>query len=412
MVLYDYQQRTVDKALNYFKENLDKPAQFNLFFEMGLGKTLTSITILDELCTQQTIQNIVIVCPKSLLSMWAYELHRHFKNRYTVISDPIFFDTPTLDKKVFIVNYEWFRNKSNKIKSDFVILDEVHKVKNPKSLTHKKLHKLLKAKFRLNLTGTPITNTLGDIFGIHTALHEYECMNYLSTSFKKRFVDNVGVTSKQILMDYLKPFTVFANLEDHIDMPGYEHRILPLELTAEDQAELYKIATSNNSILSRITASQVFLSDKSAKRQVLDDLIKDIIVEGEKVVIFCKFDKEFNYLMSKYEDICVGINGKVVDRDTPVYEFQNNKNSKVFVGNLQTAGVGITLTAAKYCVFYSQTLDWKDFEQSCARIYRIGQKQPCVYYHILYKDSIDTWMYENNINKGDLIAYFKKLYGE
>ena len=123
------------------------------------------------------------------------------------------------------------------------------------------------------------------------------------------------------------------------------------------------------------------------------------------------FDKDFDFLMTHYKGIAVGINGKVKDRETPVYEFQNNPDIKIFIGNIQTASVGLTLTAASDCIFYSETYTWGDADQSRARIYRIGQKHPCRYYHLIAPCTIDELIYKNFIEKTDLIEEFKKIYG-
>jgi SNF2 family DNA or RNA helicase len=128
-------------------------------------------------------------------------------------------------------------------------------------------------------------------------------------------------------------------------------------------------------------------------------------------VIFTKFDEEFDFFMYQYKDIAVGINGKTKDRDTPVYEFQNNPEIKIFIGNMQTASMGLTLTASHDCIFYSETYTWGDADQSKARIYRIGQKHPCRYYHLLVPGTIDELIYKNLIEKTDLIEEFKKIYG-
>ena len=83
------------------------------------------------------------------------------------------------------------------------------------------------------------------------------------------------------------------------------------------------------------------------------------------------------------------IRGDVKDRASEVDKFQNDPSVKVFIGQLQTTGMGLTLTAADTAVFYSLSYNFADYEQAKARIHRIGQKNTCTYIHLIAKKTID-----------------------
>ena len=83
------------------------------------------------------------------------------------------------------------------------------------------------------------------------------------------------------------------------------------------------------------------------------------------------------------------IRGDVKDRASEVDKFQNDPKVKVFVGQLQTTGMGLTLTASDTAVFYSLSYNYADYEQAKARIHRIGQKNNCTYIHLIAKKTID-----------------------
>jgi SNF2 family DNA or RNA helicase len=251
-----------------------------------------------------------------------------------------------------------------------------------------------------------------DLYGIMTCVDTDRFMTLTASQFQAKYVKIGGAMSIKRLMDSIEPFTVFANLEDHIEMPGYEDIVIPVPMSIADRVALDTACRSDKNALARIIDAQRITSNiHGNKSLVARQLIHDIIDDGRKVVIFTKFDDEFDFFTSWYGDICVGINGKTKDRETPVYEFQNNPDIKVFVGNLQTASMGLTLTAATDCIFYSETYTWGDADQSRARIYRIGQKQPCRYYHLLVSNTIDELIYMNLSEKTDLIEEFKKIYG-
>lgn len=81
--------------------------------------------------------------------------------------------------------------------------------------------------------------------------------------------------------------------------------------------------------------------------------------------------------------------GEVKNRAEQIEKFQNDNEYKVFVGQLQTTSMGITLTSASTCVFYSLSYNYADYIQAKARIHRIGQINKCVYIHLVAKDTID-----------------------
>jgi SWI/SNF-related matrix-associated actin-dependent regulator 1 of chromatin subfamily A len=114
-------------------------------------------------------------------------------------------------------------------------------------------------------------------------------------------------------------------------------------------------------------------------------IVDDIISKNEKVVIACCYDEELYALQEYYGDKCVIYNGKLnsKQKDYNKDEFINNPNIKVFIGNIQAAGVGITLTVAKYLIF--NTFDWVsgNNNQMQDRIHRIGQTRDVdIYYQI------------------------------
>lgn len=403
MQLFNYQRKAVEKAISVYDNG---GRSFNLFFEMGLGKTITAI----EIAKKIQHNTILIICPKSLIEMWAYEMSKHFPDATRVASpDGVYF---ARGPAYYITNYENIRGYQQTLTPDICIFDEVHKLKNPKSFTHKCIQRIVHPGFTLRLTGTPITKDYMDLYGIMTCVDTDRFMTMTASQFHSKYVKIGGSVSIKRLMDSIEPFTVFANLEDHIDMPGYEDIIIPVDIRLMDMMKLESIYTSNKNALARIIEAQKITSNiYGPKSLALTRLVSDIIEDGRKVVIFTKFDEEFDFFMYQYKDIAVGINGKTKDRESAVYKFQNYPDIKVFIGNLQTASMGLTLTAATDCIFYSETYTWGDADQSKARIYRIGQKHPCRYYHLLVPNTIDDMIYTNLINKTDLIEEFKKTYG-
>jgi SNF2 family DNA or RNA helicase len=96
------------------------------------------------------------------------------------------------------------------------------------------------------------------------------------------------------------------------------------------------------------------------------------------------------------------IMGGVKDRDKQVEQFQKDPDVPVFVGQIATAGLGITLTAASTMVFYSLDYSMSNFEQTKARIHRMGQKNNCTYIYLMAKGTVDEKVLAALKNKADL----------
>ena len=96
------------------------------------------------------------------------------------------------------------------------------------------------------------------------------------------------------------------------------------------------------------------------------------------------------------------IYGATKDRAEQVKDFQEDPDVKVFVGQLQTTGMGLTLTAASVAVFYSLDFSYANYEQSRARIHRIGQKEKCLYIHLVAKNTVDEKIMNALKHKGDI----------
>lgn len=111
-------------------------------------------------------------------------------------------------------------------------------------------------------------------------------------------------------------------------------------------------------------------------------------------MIFCRFRPEIDLIQKllklkkiQYRSIYGDI--KIDDRGPIVAEFQNDENIKVFLAQIDTAGLGITLTAADTCVYYSVNFNYAAYSQSLARIHRIGQKNACTYIHLVVEKTVD-----------------------
>ena len=120
--------------------------------------------------------------------------------------------------------------------------------------------------------------------------------------------------------------------------------------------------------------------------------LESAVAEGQKLVIIARFLPEIRAICKELDGrglryAC--ITGEVQDRAAQVAQFQNDPDVPVFVGQIATAGLGLTLTAASTMVFYSLDYSMSNYEQAKARIHRVGQKHPCTYIHLVAKGTVD-----------------------
>lgn len=134
-------------------------------------------------------------------------------------------------------------------------------------------------------------------------------------------------------------------------------------------------------------------------------LVKKCIKLGHKVVVFCSFDDEINTLKEEFGDIAVKHNGKMTTKykDKSVESFQNNPDIKVFIGNINSAGVGLTLTASDVAVFNSFSWVSGDNLQAEDRIHRLNQTKDCTVYYQVFTDTFYEEMLDKVRGKQDII---------
>ena len=217
------------------------------------------------------------------------------------------------------------------------------------------------------------------------------------------------------LMERMHRIAFRATKEECLDLPETMdiYRQVELEpaamriyrgLVKESYAELAGGEVTVTNILTRLlrlsqlTGGFLGSDEASAMEQVsavklsaLEDILDGAVAEGKKLVVIARFLPEIKAICRLLEKRGMKyscITGEVKDRVAQVDDFQNNPAVMVFVGQIATAGLGITLTAASTMVFYSLDYSMSNFEQAKARIHRVGQKMPCTYFYLVAQKTV------------------------
>jgi SNF2 family DNA or RNA helicase len=419
-----------------------------LLMEMGCGKTLTTIGIIGRLSAEGKVRKVLIVSPLSIVSVWRDELEKFAGFEYTthILQGSLAKKAAALKQlaaktlQIVIVNYEsaWrLEEQLTAYASDMIVADEAHKLKTHNTKQSKAMHRLgMKATYRLLLTGTVITNKAIDVFSQYKFINP-AIFGQSFYSFRNRYFNMVGYGGytpvlkfemESELMEKLHSIAYRTTKTECLDLPDTTDSIRYVELEPSAQSlyrDLVKDSytqlaqggvTATNILTRLLRLSQLtggFLSDddrttnavSKAKLDTLADILEEAMNEEQKVVVIARFIPEIRAIEKllakkqiKYSLICGGVN----DRDVQVSAFQNDAEVRVFVGQIATAGLGITLTAASTMVFYSLDYSMSNFEQTKARIHRVGQKRNCTYLYLIAKNTVDEKVLQALRSKADL----------
>ena len=416
---------------------------------MGTGKSLTAIAITGTLSQVGRIQRVLIVAPLSILGVWEEEFQKFadFPYALAVLSGSSAKKLDTLRHmngtalQVVVVNYEsaWRLEKAlTAWHPDLIIADEGHKIKTHNIAASKAMHRMgAKASYRLLLTGTVITNKAIDVFSQYKFLNPAIYGNSFY-AFRNRYFDMVGygnhtpVLKKSMegeLTEKLHSISYRATKAECLDLPETTDVIRQIELepaalriyrglVKESYAELAGGEVTATNILTRLLRlSQLtggFLGNdetatveqvSAAKLSALEDILDGAMAEGKKLVIIARFIPEIRAICKLLEKRGLGyscITGEVKNRDEQVARFQKEPEVMAFVGQIATAGLGITLTAASTMVFYSLDYSMSNFEQTKARIHRVGQRMPCTYLYLVARGTVDEKVLAALESKADL----------
>jgi SNF2 family DNA or RNA helicase len=390
----------------------------------------TTSTILAVLETG--VKKILIICPASLKINWEREI-RNYTDRSVYISEGKNFST---DHDFVIVNYDILKNfydlkdKENspiaKANFDLVIIDEAHYISNPQAARTKLINDFVKkSKYLWLLTGTPMTNRPINYYNLLNLIESPVAQNWMAYvirycqgyQFKagNRKVWNVnGASNLEELRDRTSRQVLRRLKTDVLDLP--EKIITPIYLRLKSKqyeelmGEYYEWYNKHPEESKSLT---VQFNKLMKVRQVIADekvqetigLIENILEQGKKVIVFTNFTDSLQKIHSHFGKQSVYLDGTCskVQRQYSVDQFQENDKIKVFVGNIQAAGVGITLTAGEVVLFNDLSFVPAHHQQAEDRAYRYGQKNCVSVYYPIFENTIEGVIYDMLINKKNII---------
>ena len=400
---------------------------------------------------ESDVKKVLVICPSSVKINWKREIgvfcddiaivdgNKWQTAKFTIINYDILKNFHTLDDGKKKKEGEPAKKLNRHIAEanfDLIIVDEAHYLKNNKSIRGEIVMELA-TKHDIDkiwlLTGTPVANRPMDFFNLLKIIKSPTAQNwkYFATRYcegRKMFRTLKNGQKKQIwLTDGASNLDELANkTKNHLlrrlktevlDMP--DKVIIPMyhELSAtgwneydrlwdeylEKRKELKKRGTVQRDLVELILLRK-FIAMEAIPETI--ELAENALEMDKKVIIFTSFTDELNALAQHFGKLCVIHNGPMSDKEKQrsVDAFQNNDKIKVFIGNIKSAGVGITLTKANTVIFNS--FDWvpSSNEQCEDRAYRIGQNENVNVYYQLFENTISTRMWHTLRNKKGIIS--------
>ncbi|KAH7648470.1 hypothetical protein FG379_002905 [Cryptosporidium bovis] len=421
--------------------------------EMGLGKTFQSISLMAYLREYRKIKGLhLVLSPKSTIGNWMNEINKFcpsinaikFLGNVEERSELINSTLINVDNRnslngscdVIVTSYEMLlKEKSWFMKRNYhsIIIDEAHRIKNEASKLSQTV-RMLKTRFRLLLTGTPLQNSLKELWSLLNFL--YPEIFASSDEFEGLFESQNNEDENTIIGRFhkiLRPFMLRrVKSEVEIDIPPKKEILLYVPLT-NMQRNLYKDLLSKNvdalqekeggklrlinlAMQLRKACNHPYLFDgyedktvdpfgehvveNSGKMILMDRLIKKLINNGSRILIFSQMSRVLDILedycyMRKYPYCRIDGNTSGDDRDKQIYDFNKEGSDKlVFLLSTRAGGLGINLATADIVILYDSDWNPQVDLQAMDRAHRIGQKKPVFVFRLCHEHTIEEKIIE------------------
>lgn len=426
-----------------------------LFMDMGTGKTRTAFELV--VCRQGKLDHVVYFCPVSLKETVRREILKHTD---CTDADICVFGDRTNERNLpkalwYIIGIESMSSSTrvtlaaNKLITTrtFVILDESSYIKGPYAMRTMRITKLAeKARYRLILTGTPLSQGVVDLFAqmrfLSPKILGYDSFysfaaNHLEYSEKYPGMivraHNVGYLAAKV-----QPYVYQVTKEECLDLPPkmYETRYFWMTREQRIHYELAKdelLADLKDDDVDSIAIFRLFSvlqqivcgywNRKVGRRKFeklvfehnrLDNLVDVImsISKDQQVIIWTKY----RYGIDAIVDTLTGLfgaesvavyHGGLSEKQRTQEEDRFHAGARFLVGTPQSGGHGLTLNEAHYVIFYDNGFKYSERLQAEDRCHRIGQGYPVTYIDLQCTDSIDDRIAAALANKGNVVAAFK-----
>ncbi|MDG3007626.1 DEAD/DEAH box helicase [Paludisphaera mucosa] len=406
--------------------------------DMGLGKTIQVLALLQRRRFRRQAKGPTLaVVPRSLVFNWLAEAEK-FTPRLRIMDytgpgrHP--FREKFDDYDLIVTTYGTLRTdiaELVKFEFDYVILDEAQAIKNAESQSAKSA-RLLNARSRLAISGTPIENHIGELWSILEFLNPG--MLGSDTIFK-RYAGASAIEGEDrvLLSKALRPFILRRTKSEVVkDLPEKTEQTLFCDMESEqrrtydelrvhyrdallkkDSAELNRSKIEVLEALLRLRQAachpglidQDLVTSPSAKLDLLLPSLSEVVEEGHKVLVFSQFTSFLSIVRERLDQdklVYEYLDGRTRNRAAKVDRFQNDPDCPIFLISLKAGGLGLNLTAAEYVYLLDPWWNPAVEAQAIDRSHRIGQTQHVFAYRLICRNTVEEKILELQQKKRDL----------
>ena len=415
--------------------------------DMGLGKTVQLLCVICAYKDNGGKKPCLVVCPSSLCLNWQNEAEKFTIGMQSIVVHGTLEERknqiasiPNYD--IVITSYELLKRdieeyKKYDFKFKYIIADEAQYIKNNNTQNAKAI-KNISAETRFALTGTPIENSLSELWSIFDFIMPGYLFGY--RKFKELYETPIIKEGNEVAMNKLKkliePF-VLRRIKGEVltELPDKMVSVLNSQMV-DEQRDIYLsylakakknameeiqengIEKSQIKILALLTRLRqicchpsLFIDNykgESGKLNQCIEIVKDAIQSGHKILLFSGYTAMFEIIekeLQKENIEFLKLTGqtKVSERINLVDEFNSNPNKKLFLISLKAGGTGLNLVGADVVIHYDPWWNLSAENQATDRTYRIGQKRNVQVYKLITKNSIEEKIYELQKRKETLI---------
>lgn len=418
--------------------------------DMGLGKTVQVLSVILSYVESSNKDDCripsLVICPSSLSLNWEEETKKFAPSLKTLVING---DLEERKRKIdtikeydlVIISYdllkrdiELFEDRNYNFR--YLIADEAQYIKNNKTQNAKAI-KQLKSQTRFALTGTPIENSLAELWSIVDFIMPGYLFSYnkFKTQYETPIIKENDQEKMNKLKEMIEPF-VLRRIKENVlqELPEKTITVLNNEMEGEqlkiylsysemarkkakEEIEENGIKNSQMKILALLMRLRqicchpgLFIENYTGESKKLTqciEIIKTAIQAGHRILLFSGYSSMFPYIQKELDESQIKyfmLTGKtkITDRMDLVNEFNANDDIKVFLISLKAGGTGLNLIGADVVIHYDPWWNLSVERQATDRAYRIGQKKNIQVYNLITKNSIEEKIYELQQKKAKL----------
>lgn len=421
---HDYQRYCIVRII---RQN-----NIGLFLDMGLGKTVITLSAFYTLKFRGEITNCLVIAPKKVAeSVWQQEAEKweHLQGlRFSLVlgSEKKRIEALNQVADVYVINrenVEWLCEFYKKLPFDMLVIDELSSFKSSSSKRFRALAKR-RGDFKriVGLTGTPSPNGYIDLWSeiylldggesLGKRIGQYRALYFTGFTFGGRYAVKYKLANKacQIaIKEKIKPLCVSMSAEDYLKMPKLFYNKIPVEL---NEFEMMKynfmkenyllpfqggevITASSAGVLTgkllQLCSGAIYGENREVqqfhtqKLEVLKEVVENLVNSGENILLFYIFQHEKERILETLKSYKI----RVLTSEKDITDW-NKGEIEILLAQPQSASYGLNLqSGGRNIIWYSLTWNLEHYQQANARLYRQGQTKPVIIHHLIARGTID-----------------------